>query len=317
MSDTACDKVQSQLGLYLYGELTFDEEERVETHVESCAGCAAALEKEREFHAALDKAENQTSPSLLWESRQNLRDRLELEPQPESAAVLGWWSRFVSSIRPVGGFDGAWMRPAGALALVALGFFGSRLVPSGSMLGGLTSMGITGPQTSRVRFIEPADNGRIQIVLDETRQRTITGELTDQEIRGLLMSAAKDPSDPGLRAETMSLLNADAKSADIRGVLLYALRHDQNAGVRLKALESLRPFANDSEVRTALTEVLLNDNNPGLRAQAIDLLTQDSDDIDRQVIGVLQELMNRESNAYVRQRSQRLLEAVNASAEIY
>ncbi len=42
-----------------------------------------------------------------------------------------------------------------------------------------------------------------------------------------------------------------------------------------------------------------------------------SPNIDRATIGTLQELMLRESNASVRQRCQRVLEAINASAEIY
>jgi hypothetical protein len=39
--------------------------------------------------------------------------------------------------------------------------------------------------------------------------------------------------------------------------------------------------------------------------------------VDRQIVGTLQKLMLREDNAYLRQRSQKILEAVNASTEIY
>jgi len=39
--------------------------------------------------------------------------------------------------------------------------------------------------------------------------------------------------------------------------------------------------------------------------------------IDRATIGTLQELMLRESNPNLRQRGQRVLEAIKASAEIY
>ena len=114
---------------------------------------------------------------------------------------------------------------------------------------------------------------------------------TIQKIRGLLLSAAKDPSDPGLRAETVDILNSSAQSADVRDALIYALLHDQNAGVRLKAMEGLKPFAQQPEVRTAMTQVLLTDSNPGMRTQAIDLLTKSLNQdnpamsFDRQVIG--------------------------------
>jgi len=187
-----------------------------------------------------------------------------------------------------------WLKPAGAMALLTLGFFGARLAPSSG--GAFNAMSLTNPAASRVRYVETAPNGRVQIVLDETRQRTITGALDDQNIRALLLSAAKDPADPGLRVETVDILNSRAQAADVRGALLFALRHDQNAGVRLKALEGLKAFATQPEVRTALAEVLLNDENPGLRTQAIDLLTADSvQGLDRQIVGTLQELMRTES----------------------
>jgi len=58
--------------------------------------------------------------------------------------------------------------------------------------------------------------------------------------------------------------------------------------------------------------------NPGIRTQAIDLLTPESGlAIDRDVVGVLQEMMTREEDAYVRQRAQRMLEAVKASEGVY
>jgi hypothetical protein len=216
-----------------------------------------------------------------------------------------------------------WLKPAGALTLVALGFGVARFVPPGAFgRGGPFEMGMVEP-ASRVRYVEPASDGKVQIVLDETRQRIVSGGLNDQKIRVLLLSAAKDPSDPGLRAETVEILNGSAQSSDVRDALTFALLHDQTAGVRLKAMEGLKPFAQQPEVRATMTQVLLTDSNPGLRTQAIDLLTkglnQDSPSMsyDRQVIGAMQELMQRENNAYVRQRCKTALEAVKASTETY
>src|SRR5207302_7233469 len=100
--------------------------------------------------------------------------------------------------------------------------------------------------------------------------------------------------------------------------LLYALEHDQNAGVRMKALDGLRTFARDREVRGVLAQVLLGDPNPGVRTQAIDLLTAGAESsIDRDVVGAIQEMMGRERNDYIRERGQRWLETVKASAELY
>lgn len=305
----SCEQVKTQLSLLLYGELSFDQEEAVEAHLEGCGECRTALERERELHAALDQAEIEPPASVLWDARQTLQRRIAEEHAP--AHRTGWWDRLL---------DGPWLRPAGALALVTLGFMGARVAPD---LGvGFTGMSVANLGAQRVRSVEPAPDGGVQIVLDETRQRIVTGGVDDQDIRVLLLSAAKDPSDPGLRYETVGILNDRAQASEVRDALIYALQHDENAGVRLKAMEGLKPFVRQPEVRKALSGVLLSDGNPGMRTQAIDLLTQGVGDspvniLDREIIGTLQELMNSENNAYVRQRGERVLQLVNASAETY
>ncbi len=154
----------------------------------------------------------------------------------------------------------------------------------------------------------------MQIVLDETRQRTLSGSVDDAAIQRLLLTAAKDPSDAGLRVESVDLLKNNSQSAEIRNALVYSLEHDPNAGVRLKALDGLKQFAQDPDTRQALTQVLLKDDNPGVRTQVIDLLVQRHTDA---MVGVLQELMEKEDNGYIRMRCQKVLQEMNASAEMY
>jgi hypothetical protein len=295
-TDSACASVRESFALYLYGELCFDDEERVESHLDGCVECRGALDREKALHAALDHVEIGPDPSLLGECREDLRARLHQEEAAPRPARPKWWS-------------GGWLRPAAAFALLSIGFFAAR---------GYQAMRLSEPGTSRVRYVEAASGGRVQIVLDETRQRIVSGRLDDLQIRALLLGAAKDPADPGLRAETVNILNTDAQSAEVRDALVYALRHDQNSGVRLKALEGLKPFAREPDVRAALAQVLLSDSNPGLRTQAIDLLTVGpAENLDRRIVGTLQELMSREENSYVRERSQRALELMKASAQTY
>lgn len=308
-----CEKVRMQLGMLLYGELSFDEEEAVDAHLEGCADCRAALERERKLHAAFDQAEIEPPASVLWDARQGLQRRIAAEHAPPHR--VSWWDRFL---------DTAWLKPVGGLALLTIGFLAAQVAPNLGL--GVMGMSLVDPGAQRVRSVEPGPNGGVQIVLDETRQRTVSGGLDDQNIRVLLLSAAKDPSDPGLRYETVGILNDRAQAAEVRDTLIYALEHDENAGVRLKAMDGLRPFVQHPEVRKALAGVLLSDGNPGMRTQAIDLLTQGvgegtgnatGNTLDRDIIGTLQELMNRENNAYVRQRGERVLQLVNASQETY
>ena len=117
----------------------------------------------------------------------------------------------------------------------------------------------------------------------------------------------------------MNLLKNQPQSAEVRSALLYAVQHDSNAGVRLKALDGLKDFAGDPETRQTLTQVLLKDDCPGVRTQVIDLLIQhhgDSNHADA-MVGVLQEVMGKEQNGYVRMRCQQALHDMNASVETY
>ncbi|MEO5924323.1 MAG: anti-sigma factor [Bryobacteraceae bacterium] len=316
-----CEPMREQLPLLLYGELSFDEEEAVETHLEGCADCRSALERERELLAVFDQVAVEPSPALLRASRESLAQRLAMEPAPVAVEVKvpqpGLWDRFIDMVTmPMN-----MLRPAGAVALVAVGFLGARLVPAG-MPGGLGAMSIADVGSSRVRSVEPAADGTIHIVLDETRQRSVDGHVDDAAIRELLLGATKDPSD-GLRAETVALLTKSADASDVRNALMYTIRNDQNAGVRLKALEGLKAFTGDADVRSALADVLSVDTNPAMRIRSIDLLVQSLDKssdrlpADRRIVGVFQELLSREQDPYMRQLCQRALDLMNASSEVY
>jgi hypothetical protein len=307
-----CDEAARLLPLYLYGELDFDEEERLELHLDGCEPCRMEVDRQRRLNDLLDAAAVRMNDGMLTSARLESRARLKREPRLDR----DWWTRVgeMFSVRfarlPV------LAQSLGAIALMAIGFLGARMAPPGLFpRSGSGSMAdVLDPVASRVRYVEPGDAGRVQIVIEETRRRTLTGRVEDEPIRQLLMTATKDPADAGVRVQSVELLKSQCGSADIRNVLLYALQHDPNAGVRLKALDGLKQFASDPETRQVLTRVLLADNNPGVRTEVVDLLVQHRED---EMVGVLQELLSRENNGYIRQRCQRALHDMNASAETY
>ncbi len=308
-----CEAARDQFALLLYGELSFDEEELVETHLDGCAECRAALDRQRSLHAAFDSVAVPPPASLLRECRAELGAALELEARPThvNQGHESWWDHFVGMLT-----GASVLRPAGAMALLALGFFAARMTPllSQPFGGGLSEAGM-----ARVRDVQTAPDGKVRIVVDETRQRTIQGGLDDQKIQSLLLEAVRDPNDPGLRSDSVELLkNTRGQSADVRDALIYELQNDENTGVRLKAMAGLKSFVHQPEVRTALIQTLLNAPNAGVRSQAIEMLVESAgENPDRQVIGALQELMLREKDAGLRQQSQRVLASFNASPEIY
>jgi hypothetical protein len=295
-----CDLAEKQLSLMLYGELSFDEEELVQQHLDGCEACRAELGRVKSFHLALDSQEPELDDVLLADCRRTLRVSVAAIGSPRKQ---GWFAGLTW---------GAFLKPLGAFALVTVGFFGARLTTIGEFPR-LSQSSV--PVASRVRYVEPADSsGQVQIVVEETSQRTLSGETASEPIRRLLLAAARDSSDAGLRVESMDILRASAGSAEVRRALIYALQHDPNAGVRLKALDGLKGSVSDPETRHALSQVLLADDNPGVRTQAIDLLTQKKESA---LVGVLQELMRKEDNSYVRLKCQKALHEMNASVETF
>jgi hypothetical protein len=295
-----CNLAAQQFSLMLYGELSFEQEELLQQHLDGCGDCRTEWTRVKDIHRALDSQEPDFDLPLLADCRRTLR---------VSVAAVG-------PIHAQSWFDGlslrSFLKPVGALALLAIGFTGARLMPSGD---NSPDSSASVPVASRVRYVEPGNqSGQVQIVVEETRQRTLSGATASEPIRKLLLAAARDSSDPGLRVESMDILNTNAGSAEVRRALIYALQHDPNAGVRLKALDGLKGSAGDPETRHALAQVLLADDNPGVRTQAIDLLTQKTE---TSMVGVLQELMRKEDNSYVRLKCQKALHAMNASVETF
>lgn len=313
MSKVQCDEIRQQFGLLLYGELSFDEEEKLHAHLGECDACRDAFAAEQVIHDLLDRNAPMEEPSAetLAANRTQLRLSLQSEPVPGGT----FWVRLraaISLMTP----QQVW-RPAAAMALLAVGFFGGQWY---SERGHVAAARIAGePVSARVRQVDWDGNGMLQMVVDETRQRVIRGNPNEQEIRQLLMSASMDPSDAGLRGETVEILVTASPGDETRAVLIRSLLEDASDGVRLRALEGLKPYAALPEVRMAMAQALLRDRNAGLRTQAIDVLTQSRADLNTEmgIVSVFQELMQTESNGYIRSQCQRKLREMKASEEVY
>jgi hypothetical protein len=283
--------------------LSFDEEESVQQHLDTCEACRGELEQIRTLHKQFDAAESEVPVSLLTDARRQLRLHVSAVQESGARRAQFWsWAQVAS-----------WWKPAAAMALLAVGFFAGRGLPV-ELSSGPFRTSSADPAATRVRFVQPDGAGRVQIVVEEVRQRVLEGGLHDNRIRSLLVAATREANDPGVRVETLDLLKAQSgSSTEVRRALLSALQNDPNPGVRLKALEALRG-STDGETRRVLGQVLLTDDNPGIRTQAIDLLTQHQEP---EMVGVLQELVSREDNNYVRLKCQKALREMNASVETF
>jgi len=310
-----CESVTKLIPLYFYGELPPDDEDSLEQHLDACAACARQAESQRALSAALDRRATEPSAALLAECRHDLMRAIYRQEAPAMRRLQppsrgGWNSGFAAWLPSLG----AWRMPLGASALLALGFVAARLTAPGAA-GSFSLAALTPDVVSSIRSVQPAHEsagaGEVQIVLDETRRRVISGRLNDSNIQRLMLAAAHDENNPGVRWESVDLLRSHSDSTPVRELLLNRLAEDPNPGVRLKALDGLKAYTGDPEVRKVLARVLEDDDNPGVRIAAVDALTAHADD---NMVGLLQGVVEKENNTYVRRRCVKALEDMNASA---
>ena len=297
-----CEWVQQNLLLYVYDELADDARYELEQHVARCADCAAELKANREFHARLSQNPVQEpSANLLAASRMCLQESLETAEQG------GFWQKLV--------FDpGAWLRqvrfaPALAAVIFILGFaggIGATYKVVGSRQAEANAAVAAPPLESSITGIqsvsqEPGTN-KVNIRYDTVSTQETQGSLNDQRIQQLLLFAARNNSNSGVRIDSVDLLTKNPNEPNVREALMYALRYDSNPGVRLKALEGVGPFVkSDTRVRNAVLEALLNDSNTGMRTQALHLLGPVR--ADGSVRAVLARLAESDSNQYIRSQA--------------
>lgn len=300
-----CASRAEQILLYYHGELPPRESEELRRHLEACAACRAELERQRLFAQTVEAARREPPPELLAACRRALSEALE----PKWASS-GWRERLASWLVSPFPSRPTWGRLAAALALLTLGFFAGRL-SSGPGLG----LGFRPePASLRVRYIEHAPSGELRLHVEESRTRLVRGTLAEEPVRRLLLEAARDPLDPAVRADALETLREVVEMPEVRAAFLEALERDPSPAIRLKALEGLKPYAEDPDSRRVLSKALLSDGDANVRAMAVELLAASPR---ADVVETLQALLGRESDAYIRQRSAGILQAMNASPGIF
>ena len=315
-----CEQVKDNLLLYLYNELEERGHQALQEHLESCASCTRVVEQERRLLSRLDQRRSaDPSDAMLAECRHDLmRSVYHQQEDVVRRAGAGRPPTWASLSRVFGSSLGTW-QPAAALVLLVVGFCFGR-VSVGVPIGEATVSDIRSasliPWEASVGEIQSVerdpDDGTVEIVLEETTRRTISGAPRDPRIRGLLISAVREYPNSGVRLETLDALRHGVDDREVRLALRDAMVRDRNPGVRLKAFEALRVHHAEPDIREALKQVLRHDEIPGMRIQVIDSLTEKPDG---ELVGLLQGLVESDENPYVRLKCRRTLRQLNASEE--
>ncbi|MGA8491955.1 MAG: HEAT repeat domain-containing protein [Terriglobales bacterium] len=301
-----CEWVRENVLLYVYNELPDDARYELEQHLARCADCTAELKTTRKFHAMLSELPvEEPSPNLVAASRMRLQEGLETAEQGR------FWHRLI--------FDpAAWLRqirfaPALAAAIFMVGFAGGiattyKLVggSGGSIASGPASAAAESSITGIQSISQNPGSNHISIKYNTVSTQEAQGSLNDQRIQQLLLFAARNNYNSGVRMDSVDLLTQEPNNTHVREALMYALRYDSNPGVRLKALDSLGAFVkSDPRVRDVVLEALIQDSNPGVRTDALRLLEPVR--ADSSVRSVLQELAQSDQNQYIRSQARMML----------
>jgi hypothetical protein len=312
-----CDWVRQNILFYVYNELEDDARYEVEQHLARCPECVTELKATRKLHATLSEtAVAEPTPNLLAASRMRLQEALETT-QPG-----GFWHRLI--LEP-----GAWLRqiriaPALAAAIFIVGFgggigatynffsaHGSYGVVTGSLGSGNGNAALNQPiESSAIAGIrsvtqEPGSN-QVSIKYDTVSTQEAQGSLNDQRIQQLLLFAARNNYNSGVRMDSVDVLTQTPDDSRVREALMYALQNDSNPGVRLKALDGLSGFVRqDNQVRDGVLRALIGDTNSGVRMQALRLVEPMK--TDSNVRSVLTRLSQTDQNASIRSQARAML----------
>lgn len=304
-----CEWVRENITLHVYGELPDDARHELEQHVARCADCAAKLEAEKEFHVLLSEVPSvEPSPNLVAASRMRLQEALETAEQGR------FWHRL--ALDPVNWLRQVRFSPALASAILILGFAGGlgtayRFFPRSATqnTAGTIASPVPPSEASITGILsvtqEPGSN-QIDIKYDTVSTQDATGSLNDQKIQQLLLFAARNNYNSGVRMDSVDLLTQRPNDAQIREALVYALQNDTNPGVRLKSLSALGSYVKeDVRVRDAVLGALVSDSNSGVRIEALRLIEPVK--ADGSVRGVLMTLAAKDQSQYIRSQARTMM----------
>jgi len=299
--------------LYLYGEMSKEENILFEKELSESAGMRDVYEKEKELHELFYLSRKEDIPeSVLADSRSRFRESLRQERSKANFIKPGFVERYIRTLMP---------KAAVALTLFIFGILIGKFVLIELTANGdfeilqmvsadnnsisAEMFGSNDMEMVDLRIIEyDRETEEITVLLEAVSSVGIKGSINNRKMQQVLAVALRSDLGPSVRLKSVDLLQRQTDDEEIIEALIFALRYDDNPGVRLKAAQALSFSTNNSDAKKALLEALTNDINTGVRIQAI-LALKDFRDAD--VMEILKKKMESDENEYIRKQSEESL----------
>jgi len=196
-----------------------------------------------------------------------------------------------------------------------LGFAGGmltayRVVPHGGGIAtvpGTTTPAVTDASIAGINSItqDPGTN-QVSIKYNTVTPQEYQGSINDRTVQQLLLYAARNNYNSGVRVDSVDLLAQRSSDLQVREALIYTLQNDTNPGVRLKSIDALGNYVkSDTNVRDAVLRALVNDSNSGVRIEALRLIEPVK--ADGSVRGVLMALAAKDQSTYIKSQARTML----------
>lgn len=309
------EQLQHLVIRYIYGDLDAEEVERFESELETNPALKNTLEQERRLDSALPVGmQPQIDEERLRGNRFMLRQNLQRENR--TRFDLKQWLQEIFDRPLLVAFQGVAMAATFVLGIMVASPATNQSSGSGVEQALVANVGT---ELSPLQLINDEDyeiyqlkvneydavSGEIDLSFSLASETRLTGNISDQNIHGLMAVALQDDIGSASRLDTINALQPVAAGDKVYEALIHVLTNDQNPGVRYQAVQSLALLAHEESVRDALRYALSEDVNQGVRVEAFQALVNYPDE---QTLAVFRQQMEADSNEFIRTQARTIVE---------
>ncbi len=313
--------------LQLYGELNGKEKKELELHLLACEECNMEMSEMQQFYSSLSQHHRlEMTSEMLDDARFELRNTLRGNDGNQSL-----WDWLFNALNNV--FAPQYRIAFGTVAILTIGFFLGYLVfvnpakPQQPLSQTTPSMEVSSntipalqndAKIGNIRFLNPDQgDGNVEFTFDAITPMKMKGNVNDGRIQKILTYALLNEQNPGVRLRSVNAMATEQLKPtdnDLKDALITALTTDENIGVRREAMNALKRFPLDEQIKHALLSVLKQDSNSSMRIEAINTLESfksEKNHFDEDIVNVLKEKVQTETNNYIKLRAKAVLQVVN------